>query len=488
VYFIIILACFCRILRRACLSIASNALQILFKYLFSYLFYHRYLQSTLCSCCRLLIAVGLLVLPGNWAIGQSLRFPNAVLELSAVDGLTIAPETVIQECSLILTRVDKEPPLVIAKAYEQRGLAFVRLKQLEKGKADFDSLCKLRPDDASARCTRAMILCLLIGSEAAAKELTEIIGRWPNDSTVQLSMGVILVNQGDIRGALEHVNRAIALDSSNPKAYLLRAQLYWEKLEAPACLEDVSRYIALRPYSSEPGMEEPYILRATALLWMNRPSEALPNLLLARLLNPSSFPAAFGTWKAYFDLGGMNLACQTAEELMKLNSQDSQALLAAATSYISLKRFAEARNVIEKAKRLEPANPRWSTLLGNSYAEERNYEQALLKYEDALKLDMNNFEARLAQADLLASCPDGKYRDGLKALDLIKGIPETKQYNQIHRFMIQAMAYAECADYKEAVRYAKKALELAAPECGFKPEYETRLHLFQDNKPYRRPR
>jgi hypothetical protein len=51
--------------------------------------------------------------------------------------------------------------------------------------------------------------------------------------------------------------------------------------------------------------------------------------------------------------------------------------------------------------------------------------------------------------------------------------------------MLLSMACAECGDYKEAIRWAKKALEKAEPGFPFLEDYRRRLALFEKGKPFR---
>jgi len=51
--------------------------------------------------------------------------------------------------------------------------------------------------------------------------------------------------------------------------------------------------------------------------------------------------------------------------------------------------------------------------------------------------------------------------------------------------MTLAMAYAETGDYKEAVRLAKKSLDLMGPDSGHREDYERILRQFERGAPHR---
>jgi tetratricopeptide (TPR) repeat protein len=101
---------------------------------------------------------------------------------------------------------------------------------------------------------------------------------------------------------------------------------------------------------------------------------------------------------------------------------------------------------------------------------------------------------------LLAACPDPSIRDGTKALDAAqKALSLAKGPNEQATL---AAAYAELGQFDTAVDWQVKAIA-AAPETNkdqyrhlvtpfdqptpfaLRAEYERRLKLYQDRKPYR---
>ena len=86
-----------------------------------------------------------------------------------------------------------------------------------------------------------------------------------------------------------------------------------------------------------------------------------------------------------------------------------------------------------------------------------------------------------ALAMLLAACPDAKVRDGKKALEAAQKAHElAKGPNGMATL---AAAHAERGEFDKAVEWQTKAIEIA-PKAQ-KDQYQQRLKLYQDKKPYR---
>ncbi len=82
---------------------------------------------------------------------------------------------------------------------------------------------------------------------------------------------------------------------------------------------------------------------------------------------------------------------------------------------------------------------------------------------------------------LRAACPDDRIRDGKKALEAARKAYElAKGPNELATL---AAAHAELGEFDKAVEWQAKAIE-AAPE-GQKDQYQERLKLYQEKKPYR---
>jgi tetratricopeptide (TPR) repeat protein len=84
-----------------------------------------------------------------------------------------------------------------------------------------------------------------------------------------------------------------------------------------------------------------------------------------------------------------------------------------------------------------------------------------------------------------ATHPDAKHRDGAKAVRFAATASKlTKESNPTYLDTLAA-AYAESGMFDEAIKYQKRAIDLAAKDA--KAELQARLALYEAKNPYRQP-
>jgi hypothetical protein len=88
---------------------------------------------------------------------------------------------------------------------------------------------------------------------------------------------------------------------------------------------------------------------------------------------------------------------------------------------------------------------------------------------------------------LWACCPEGKHRDGKKAVESAWQACKLSGWTNAGTYEVLAAAYAESGDFAEAIPEQKRALELMTPEYQKQngQKARQRLQLYQDHKPYR---
>jgi tetratricopeptide (TPR) repeat protein len=115
------------------------------------------------------------------------------------------------------------------------------------------------------------------------------------------------------------------------------------------------------------------------------------------------------------------------------------------------------------------------------------YDAAISDFSEAIRRDAKYPTAYLALARILATCPEPRYRDGEKAVQIahknfdLTGGKFSSTYDAL------ASAYAEIEDFDRARAWEEKAIEVASTE-GEKSSYRERLQLYEQNRPYRQAR
>lgn len=110
-------------------------------------------------------------------------------------------------------------------------------------------------------------------------------------------------------------------------------------------------------------------------------------------------------------------------------------------------------------------------------------ERAIADYTEAIRLDPKVVYAHNGLAWLWATSADGEFRDGTKAVASATQACELTMWKDWNSLSTLAAAFAETGDFKSAVKWAEKSLELA-PESRKKTAQE-HLDLYQSGKPFR---
>ncbi|SFM85965.1 tetratricopeptide repeat protein [Nitrosomonas communis] len=121
-------------------------------------------------------------------------------------------------------------------------------------------------------------------------------------------------------------------------------------------------------------------------------------------------------------------------------------------------------NLFKAAIAIYPNDPYAYNYMGLCWHEHQRYSEALELYNKAIQLDPQFAHALCAQASLLATCPDAKYRDGALAVkDATTALRIAQERNQLqsdwkHRMYLQTLAAAQLKQviFKWLFRYSVK--------------------------------
>ncbi len=148
----------------------------------------------------------------------------------------------------------------------------------------------------------------------------------------------------------------------------------------------------------------------------------------------------------------------------------------------------EADRRIREAK-LHEANPlEYANAFDNrgcTYYVKKEYEKAIADFSESVRLNPNNARVCNNIAWLLATCPKDELRNGKKAIEQATKACELSQWKDPYIIPTLAAAYAESGNFKEAVKWERKAIELGYAVNEQMEKALQLLKLYEECKPYR---
>jgi tetratricopeptide (TPR) repeat protein len=148
------------------------------------------------------------------------------------------------------------------------------------------------------------------------------------------------------------------------------------------------------------------------------------------------------------------------------------------------KEFDKAIADYNQAIKLDPKCALAYDSRGRVWSNKREFAKAIADYDQAITLDPAYTAVYNSRAWLWATCPDGKYRDGKKAVQSATKACELSHWNEPNDLDTLAAAHAEAGDFVQAVKWQSQAIELLKDEKA-KKDFRIRLELYQQKKPYR---
>jgi tetratricopeptide (TPR) repeat protein len=123
---------------------------------------------------------------------------------------------------------------------------------------------------------------------------------------------------------------------------------------------------------------------------------------------------------------------------------------------------------------------------GISWRIKGNYGRAIADYNRAIELDPKNAAGYGLLAGLLAVCPESRYRDGVKAINLATKAVELR--GNAFDINTLAAAYAEAGRFQDAIRTEERAITKLKEEGNTQDitRYEEHLASYKAGRPWRK--
>jgi adenylate cyclase len=200
-----------------------------------------------------------------------------------------------------------------------------------------------------------------IDSNNTARKIAEaLVEKWPEESISYLLLGWVHFNdlglgstnspRESFEKAMDLVQKALAMDDSNPNAHCLLSTLYTYKREHDKGIAEGERAVAL-----DPGGAIAHQIYASSLLWAGQVKEAIPMFQKSIRLNPQGSTSVSNLLGlAYSMTGRFEDAVSAYKQAIHLSPDNIAAHLNLAVAYIRMNREMEARAEAAEALRINP--------------------------------------------------------------------------------------------------------------------------------------
>ena len=390
------------------------------------------------------------------AIALGLAHPEVFLARAVARDALGRPEEALADCDAALKLAPQH-----AAGYNSRALIRNRIGRSVEALADFAKAMQLDPDWPLPPANRGMTHLNAGRFDRAVADLTEAIRRverlglpdpalWRGGPDVSIAAFYALRARahealGAIDPALDDYTRAAELDPDDPRVYLSRGEFHLRAGEPDAAVADFTEAVRLRP-----DLAIGYVERGRARLMTGELDDALDDFSEAVRWAPDE-PAAY------------SYRAQIARARGDLD---------------------DALRDLDRVVVLAPDNPIGFLERSACWAARGDHERHRADLETAIGLAPDWPLACNSLAWLLATCPDPRWRDGPRALELARHAERVLPEIQAEVLDTLAAALAECGDFTQARSYERQALDLL-DNPDRRPFYEQRLALYEAELPWR---
>jgi tetratricopeptide (TPR) repeat protein len=258
----------------------------------------------------------------------------------------------------------------------------------------------------------------------------------------------------------------------------------WLYKEQAVLLEDAIAYFSLRIRANN---QDAFAFAYRGRAWKEEGEleKALQDLNDAIRLNPFS-PVGFSNrGMVYDELQEYDNAIRDYDEALRRDPRDALTYNNRGIVYKAKRDYDQAIRDYSLAIRFDPRSSDAYFNRANANKSRKAYEQAVSDYSQVIRLDAKDADAYSNLAWLLATCPDGRVRNGQKAVEYATKACELTSWKSSYVLATLGVAYAEMGRFEEATRWQKKALESSQYEKEEGEQGRQRIVLFQDHLPYR---
>jgi tetratricopeptide (TPR) repeat protein len=282
-----------------------------------------------------------------------------------------------------------------AAARHRLGVALEKMGRTDEALATYMELLKIRPDYPAAHYDIGVILLKRNRPAEAIVHFQAALHEEPDSDSDLVALGIATERLGRPQEAVACYEKALVLNPSNAEAYYNCANALVSFNRDQEALDRYEKALQLNP-----DFEEACCNYANLLRKLGRPEEACAQYNRAIRLQPEDASAHYGLGAAMEELGRTDEALASYNKALELRPDYADAHYDVGVILLNQNQPAEALAHFQAATEDQPDNA--AALVGLGLAAEQLgcFLEAVLSYEQALKLDPSfpNLPEKLAQA------------------------------------------------------------------------------------------
>lgn len=306
------------------------------------------------------------------------------------------PERSVAGCTRIINEA-KEPPQVLAIAYNNRGVAYKARKESLRAFADYTEALRLNPGYARAYYNRARAHEDKGALARALEDYDAAVQIDPNYAKALAGRAVLLAGHDQLDEAIDDFDRAFKADKDvflAPDPELSNEILKKHPVNDPALSDDRRLAVLGAAIGLNPGRPDLYGVRAGTEIGKGAFAEAIGDLNEAIRLSPKD-ASSYATnalyyanrCRAYVEIGDLQQATKDCDEGVRLGGSNGGPSYAS-RGLLNLRKskFAEAEQDLSRAVKLVPSSVENYRLRGEAYENLGQRAKAIADYKTAASM------------------------------------------------------------------------------------------------------
>jgi tetratricopeptide (TPR) repeat protein len=337
-------------------------------------------------------------------------------------------------------------PEHLKAAHALRGLAWDGKGDYAKAIADYSKAIEINPKDAATYYNRGLAWVYKGDYDKAIADFTKAIELNPRYTAAYNNRGNIYDSKGDYDKAIVDYTKAIEIDPKDAFAYSNRGVIWGKKGDYNKAIADINTAIEIDPkYASA------YSNRG--VIWGKKGDydKAIADNTKAIEISPKHADAYYNRGNDWENKGDYDKAIADWTKAIEINPKHA---------------FAYSNR-------------------GHAWRKKGVYNKGMADFIKAIEINPKDANAYNGFAWLMATCPEGRYRDGKRAIELAEKALELKETSYILNTL--GAAYAEAGRFQEAIKTQERAITKRKQEGGPEAltEFEEHLSSYKAGKPWR---